>query len=44
MVKITGAVPKLSVPDPVVRAANEVEMVGPAPEVWRRAERDLGSR
>jgi len=44
MVKITGAVPRQSVPDPVVRAANEVEVVGLAPEVWRRAEQHLGSR
>ena len=31
VVKITGAVPRQSVPDPVVRAANEVEVV-----VWHR--------
>jgi len=31
--KITGAAPQQTVPDPVVRAANEVEMVDLAPEV-----------
>jgi two-component system sensor histidine kinase KdpD len=33
--KITGAAPPQTVPDPVVRAANEVEMVDLAPEVLR---------
>ena len=33
--KITGAAPSQTVPDPVVRAANEVEMVDLAPEVLR---------
>ena len=33
--KITGAAPSPTVPDPVVRAANEVEMVDLAPEVLR---------
>jgi two-component system sensor histidine kinase KdpD len=32
---ITGATPRQSVPDPVVRAADEVEMVDLAPEVLR---------
>jgi len=35
MAKITGAAPPQTVPDPVVRAANEVEMVDLAPEVLR---------
>lgn len=33
--KITGAAPRQSVPDPVVRAADELEMVDLAPEVLR---------
>jgi len=33
--KITGAAPSQTVPDPVVRAANEVEIVDLAPEVLR---------
>src|SRR5258708_12375047 len=33
--KITGAAPRQSVPDPVVRAAGEVELVDVAPEALR---------
>ena len=35
VVRITGAVPRQSVPDPVVRAADEIEMVDLAPEALR---------